>query len=66
MRDTEKSLAYGGQAVLEGIMMRSNTHMVISIRKKNGEILTTSKEIPANYLKLFIWALRVYFIQQIS
>jgi len=63
MRDTEKSLAYGGQAVLEGIMMRSNTHMVISIRKKNGEILTTSKEIPAISRKSCL--LRLPFIRGI-
>lgn len=36
----EQSLAFGGQALIEGIMIRSRTHMVICVRKPNTEILT--------------------------
>jgi len=38
-------LAFGGQAVIEGVMIRSRRHMVICMRKQNGEILTKTEEI---------------------
>jgi len=41
----ETSLAFGGQAVLEGVMIRSSTHMVTCVRQPNGEILTIMEEI---------------------
>lgn len=41
----EPSLAFGGQAVLEGVMIRSRTHMVTCVRQSNGEIFTMSEEI---------------------
>jgi uncharacterized protein YqhQ len=41
----EPSLAFGGQAVIEGIMIRSKRHMVICVRQPNGEILTKTEEI---------------------
>jgi len=41
----EPSLAFGGQAVIEGVMIRSRRHMVICMRKQNGEILTKIEEI---------------------
>jgi uncharacterized protein YqhQ len=39
------SLAFGGQAVLEGIMIRSQEFMVISVRIPNGEILTKKEKL---------------------
>ncbi|MCW4020233.1 MAG: DUF1385 domain-containing protein [Candidatus Bathyarchaeota archaeon] len=44
-RRKEPSLAFGGQAVLEGVMIRSRKHMVICVRQQNGEILTEKEEI---------------------
>jgi len=41
----EPSLAFGGQAVIEGVMIRSRKHVVICIRQQNGEILTKTEEI---------------------
>lgn len=41
----EPSLAFGGQAVIEGVMIRSRKHVVICIRQQNGEILTETEEI---------------------
>ncbi|MDH5438877.1 MAG: DUF1385 domain-containing protein, partial [Candidatus Bathyarchaeota archaeon] len=41
----EPSLAFGGQAVIEGVMIRSKKHMVICVRQPNGEILTKTEEI---------------------
>lgn len=36
----EPSLAFGGQALIEGIMIRSRTHTVMCVRKPDNEILT--------------------------
>ena len=36
----EPSLALGGQALIEGVMIRSRSHMVLCIRKPNNEVLT--------------------------
>ena len=41
----EPSLAFGGQAVIEGVMIRSKKHMVICVREQNDEILTKVEEI---------------------
>ena len=41
----EPSLAFGGQAVMEGVMIRSKKHMVTCVRQPNGEILTNVEEI---------------------
>lgn len=41
----EPSLAFGGQAILEGVMIRSRKHMVTCVRRQNGEILTITEEI---------------------
>ncbi len=41
----EPSLAFGGQAVIEGVMIRSKKHMVICVRQPDDEILTKVEEI---------------------
>jgi uncharacterized protein YqhQ len=41
----EQSLAFGGQALIEGVMIRSRTHMVMCVKKSNNEILTNVEEI---------------------
>ena len=41
----EPSLAFGGQAVIEGVMIRSKKHMVICVRQPDGKILTKTEEI---------------------
>jgi uncharacterized protein YqhQ len=41
----EPSLAFGGQAVMEGVMMRSKNHMVICVRQQNNEIVTKKEEL---------------------
>ncbi|MDH5267889.1 MAG: DUF1385 domain-containing protein, partial [Candidatus Bathyarchaeota archaeon] len=43
-RREEPSLAFGGQALIEGVMMRSRTHVVMCIRQPNKEILTHTEE----------------------
>ena len=44
-RREEPSLAFGGQALIEGVMIRSRKHVVMCIRQPNNEILTHVEEI---------------------
>ena len=41
----EQSLAFGGQALIEGVMMRSKKHMVLCVRKPNHEIVTNIDDL---------------------
>jgi uncharacterized protein YqhQ len=41
----EPSLAFGGQAVIEGVMIRSRKYMVTCVRQPDDEILTNVEEI---------------------
>jgi len=41
----EASLALGGQALVEGVMMRSRTHVVMCVRQPNNELLTHKEKI---------------------
>ena len=38
-------MAFGGQALIEGIMIRSRSHLVLCVRKPNSEIITNIEEI---------------------
>jgi uncharacterized protein YqhQ len=39
-------IAYGGQAVLEGVMMRGRTFMAVAVRAPNKSIVVTSEKLP--------------------
>jgi uncharacterized protein YqhQ len=41
----EPSLAFGGQALIEGVMIRSRKHMVICVKQPNGKMLIKTEEI---------------------
>jgi uncharacterized protein YqhQ len=41
----EPSLAFGGQAIMEGVMIRSRMHMVMCVRKPSKEIATDIEKI---------------------
>ena len=41
----EPSLAFGGQALIEGVMIRSSSHMVLCVRQPNKEILTNVEKV---------------------
>jgi len=41
----EDSLAFGGQALIEGVMMRSRNHLVMCVREPNSEISTSTEKI---------------------
>lgn len=40
---------YGGQAVMEGVMMRGERHYAIAVRQETGEIATTAMTLPNIY-----------------
>jgi len=37
---------YGGQAVIEGVMMRGARNMAIAVRKPSGDVLLHSEPLP--------------------
>jgi len=41
-----KPFHYGGQAVIEGVMMRGREHLAIAVRRTNNEITTLTKRLP--------------------
>jgi uncharacterized protein YqhQ len=44
-----KKTYYGGQAVMEGVMMRGARTMAVAVRKPNGEITTDLRPLPSLY-----------------
>jgi uncharacterized protein YqhQ len=40
---------YGGQAVMEGVMMRGRKHMATVVRRSNGELVNNTQLVPALY-----------------
>jgi len=44
-RSLEETPFYGGQAVLEGVMMRSPRHMAVAVRKPDGQIVVHKEEM---------------------
>ena len=40
----------GGQAVLEGVMMRHKNRYSVSVRRENGEIVTENREFISQVL----------------
>lgn len=51
-KDTEKPFNYGGQAVLEGVMMRGRKDFAVAVRRANGEIVATSEQVGGILSKL--------------
>ncbi len=52
MDNKQKVITYGGQAVIEGVMMRGQEMYALSVRNTSGEIITETKEIEKNKNKL--------------
>jgi len=44
-RSLPETLVYGGQAVIEGVMMRSPTRVAIAVRKPDGEIVLSRRHV---------------------
>jgi uncharacterized protein YqhQ len=55
-----KKFNYGGQAVIEGVMIRGRSSAVTAMRRPNGEITVEVKPQPSTYTS---WARRVPFIR---
>jgi uncharacterized protein YqhQ len=45
----EKRVSYGGQAVIEGVMIRGRDHYSLAVRRPDGEIATYSSRLSAFY-----------------
>jgi uncharacterized protein YqhQ len=45
----EKRFIYGGQAVIEGVMIRGQSHYSLAVRKPNGEITTEHSKLNSFY-----------------
>jgi len=46
-----RAIAYGGQALVDGILMRGPAHIGVAIRVPDGSILTTSEPLPNGALR---------------
>ena len=45
----EKRISYGGQAVIEGVMIRGRDHYSLAVRRPSGEITTKSSKLSTLY-----------------
>lgn len=48
-------LQYGGQAVIEGVMMRSPRYFAVACRKPDGEIVVQREEVDKSILRKLKW-----------
>ncbi|NMB89258.1 MAG: DUF1385 domain-containing protein [Chloroflexi bacterium] len=46
---SERLPSYGGQALIEGVMMRGSRYVAAAMRSPDGEIVVDTKELPAIY-----------------
>lgn len=63
MKSDDKLYPLGGQAVIEGVMMRGKDHYAIACRRKSGEIETVKKKVKDWYKK---FPFNLVFIRGIS
>src|SRR5258708_30114321 len=54
-RNGTSPVAYGGQAVIEGVMMRGPHYFAVACRKPNGEIVLREETVPAFFTR-YAWA----------
>jgi uncharacterized protein YqhQ len=47
MTDKKPKYHYGGQAVIEGVMIRGRTSVVTAVRRPSGDIITNVKPLPS-------------------
>jgi uncharacterized protein YqhQ len=55
-----EQITYGGQAVIEGVMMRGVRYFAVACRKADGEILVRQEEVPAFFTR-YAWAKWPFF-----
>ena len=51
----DERVTYGGQAVIEGVMMRGPRYFAVACRKPNGEVLVEVEKVPAFFTR-YAWA----------
>ena len=51
----EQQFHYGGQAVIEGVMMRGPKDFAVAVRRANGEIETTTEDIESSVVGKVKW-----------
>lgn len=49
IRDDMSNYHYGGQAVIEGVMMRGRQHMAVAVRKPDGDIILHSEPLTSKF-----------------
>lgn len=52
MADKKHEFHYGGQAVIEGVMMRGPKDFAVAVRRQNGEIISTAENVETMFAKL--------------
>jgi uncharacterized protein YqhQ len=52
MADKKHEFHYGGQAVIEGVMMRGPKDFAVAVRRANGEIVSTAENVETMFAKL--------------
>ncbi len=52
MVDKKKEFHYGGQAIIEGVMMRGPKDFAVAVRRANGEVVTTTENVETMFAKL--------------
>lgn len=52
MADKKPEFHYGGQAVIEGVMMRGPKDFAVAVRRANGEIVSTVENVESMFSKL--------------
>lgn len=55
-------LQYGGQAIIEGVMMRSPRHFAVAVRAPNGEIVLRCEPIEKTWIGRQKW-LKIPFLR---
>ena len=48
---------YGGQAVIEGVLMRGRRHFAVAARRRDGEIVTITEALRSRVYTSRVWAL---------
>jgi len=61
MSEAPRETLYGGQAVIEGVMMRGRRHWAVAVRKPDGDIHVESHEIRS--IADRVWLLRKPFLR---
>lgn len=59
-RPTGDFLQYGGQAVIEGVMMRSPRYFAVACRRPDGSIVTQCEEVDKSFVRRLKWMNRPF------